>query len=102
MQLNEYQNLAYKTSVYKDHGKIGGLTYTVLALCGEAGELANVLKKGLRKGEPPNREKMIDELGDVFWYLSAVATELGTDLELVAEQNLDKVAARHAAGKRVG
>lgn len=102
MDLNEYQALARKNAVYKDQTQLNGLVYTVLALCGEAGELANVLKKALRKGAEPDREKMTDELGDVLWYTSAVAAELGHELNTVAKFNLEKLAARVAAGKRVG
>jgi NTP pyrophosphatase (non-canonical NTP hydrolase) len=102
LELNKYQDRAYKSAYYKDHFKIGGLTYTVLALCGESGELANKLKKALRKGEIPNNEALMDELGDVLWYVSAVATELGYDLEDVAKFNLDKLQKRLEAKKNVG
>lgn len=102
MNLNEYQDKAYKTSFYKDHMGIGGLTYTVLALVGEGGELANKLKKYLRAGTPPDALVLADELGDVLWYASAVATELGTTLEQVAQMNLAKVQARREERLKVG
>lgn len=101
MELNEYQRQAQATAVYsKDRTE--ALTYTVLALCGEAGELANKLKKHLRARTEPNTEVLADELGDVLWYVSAVAQELGTDLETVALFNIDKLAARKAANRITG
>ena len=95
MELNEYQRQAQATAVYsKDRTE--ALTYTVLALCGEAGELANKLKKHLRARTEPNTEVLADELGDVLWYVSAVAQELGYDLDTVAYENLKKLAERKA------
>lgn len=102
MNINEYQERAYMTATYKDHMGIGGLTYTVLALCGETGELANKLKKHLRVGTEPDKAVLMDELSDVFWYLSAVSTELGYNLEDVALFNLEKLRKRREAAKLVG
>jgi len=84
MELNEYQSLAQGTAIYKDQPAVDGLTYSVLALCGESGELANKLKKHLRAGTEPDQMVLADELGDVLWYVSAVAKELGLDLVTVA------------------
>jgi len=102
MDLNEYQRKSRETAVYQLQPSVDGLTYAVLALCGEAGELANKLKKHLRAGTPPNCEILQDELGDVLWYVAAVAQELGTDLNQVAFFNLEKLAARKAANKITG
>jgi len=102
MNLNEYQKQAAGTAVYQDQKTVDGLTYAVLALCGESGELANKLKKHLRAGTPVDPEVLADELGDVLWYVSAVAKELGRTLDSVADQNLRKLAARKAANKITG
>jgi NTP pyrophosphatase (non-canonical NTP hydrolase) len=102
MDLNEYQQLAQQTAIYKDQRSIDGLTYSVLALCGETGELANKLKKHLRAGTKPDSLVLADELGDVLWYVSAVARELGLDLETVANMNLEKLAERAAQKKLIG
>jgi NTP pyrophosphatase (non-canonical NTP hydrolase) len=101
LQLNEYQEKAMGTAVYGAHQAtdIGGLTYTVLALCGEAGELANKLKKHLRAGTPPDNAVLMDELGDVLWYVAATARELGFSMEAVARYNIEKLALRHAEKK---
>jgi NTP pyrophosphatase (non-canonical NTP hydrolase) len=97
MELNEYQQKSRETAIYKDQTSVNGLTYAVLALCGETGELANKLKKHLRAGTQPDKVVLADELGDVLWYTTAVAQEPGTNLEFVAQFNLDKLAARKAA-----
>jgi NTP pyrophosphatase (non-canonical NTP hydrolase) len=97
MKLNEYQDKARTTAVYPDHV---GLLYTVLGLVGEAGEIANKVKKVYRDhdGELTHakRADLIDELGDVLWYVAALAGELGTELEPVAKGNLAKLQERAA------
>lgn len=102
MELNQYQNLAMGTAVYKGQKSINGLVYSSLALCGEAGELANKLKKHLRAGTDPDNAVLMDELGDVLWYVSSTARELGYTLEQVAQFNIEKLAARKAASKVTG
>ena len=97
MDFNEYQVEAMKTAIYPGRDSLGGLNYTVLGLVGEAGELANKLKKILRDkagvvdGE---RLELALELGDVLWYCAALAHELHTDLGTVAFLNLEKLAQR--------
>ena len=69
-----------------------------LGLAGEAGELANKVKKVYRDDAgiltTQARWKLADELGDVLWYVAAVATEIGIDLDAIANLNLNKLAAR--------
>jgi NTP pyrophosphatase (non-canonical NTP hydrolase) len=96
MTLNEYQKNHSQFSVYKKDKGIQDLTYTILALCGESGELANKLKKSLRSQTLPNVDVLADELGDVLWYVAAVAEELGYSLENIALMNLDKLSKRKA------
>ena len=95
MKLNDYQTRSRETAVYPAQKSIDGLTYSVLALCGETGELANKLKKTLRSGELPNIPALRDELGDVLWYVASVAHELNATLEQVAEENLEKLRRRN-------
>jgi len=102
MDLNEYQRRSRGTAIYGNNLKtIDGLTYSILALAGEVGELANKLKKYHRSGTTPDKLVLADELGDCQWYLASVATELDMTLEDVAQMNLDKVDKRMAEG-RVG
>lgn len=102
MNLNEYQDLAKDTAIYP--GNIG-LEYTVLGLCGEAGELANKLKKVLRDldGDVEKaKNDLIAELGDCLWYVAMVAKELDTTLETVAIKNIGKLAVRKTMGSLHG
>lgn len=87
MEFNEYQALAQQTAIYP---KGLGLYYTALGLAGEAGEVANKVKKLLRDGQL-DKEALVSELGDVLWYLASLATELEVELDEVARKNLDKL-----------
>lgn len=97
MTFNEYQTAAMRTAIYPP-----GLTYPVLGLAGEAGEVANKFKKVIRDDggffSNIRRLELIDELSDVLWYCAAIAKELETTLGDVAKLNLDKLAARAARG----
>lgn len=94
MEINYYQQHTKRTAIYPGNGtgEHTAVTYTILGLTGEAGELANKWKKSYRDG---NRELIVDqlkaELGDVMWYISQLATELGVSLEDVCRDNLDKL-----------
>lgn len=96
MTLNDYQNEASKTALYPRRGT--NLAYTVLGLCGESGEIAEKLKKLDRdRGGAMDdawKEEMKKELGDVLWYISQAAFELGFDLEAVGQLNVDKLRSR--------
>ena len=78
---------------------MSNLEYPTLGLAGEAGEVANIVKKIQRDhGGVLNdeiRSKLKDELGDVLWYISACADELGLTLQEIAEYNVNKLAKRH-------
>jgi NTP pyrophosphatase (non-canonical NTP hydrolase) len=69
-------------------------------LCGEAGEVADKVKKVLRDREGRFDDAVRDdlrlELGDVLWYVAQLATELELDLEDIAAANLEKLASRAA------
>ena len=97
MKFEDYQTEAAKTAHYPN--RFNNLGYPTLGLAGEAGEVANIVKKIQRDfdGEITDdiRGKLKDELGDVLWYISACADELGLTLEEIAEFNVRKLAARH-------
>ena len=97
MQFKEYQSAASRTALYPN--RMNNLEYPTLGLAGEAGEVANIVKKIQRDhgGEINDeiRAKLLDELGDVLWYISACADELGLTLEEVARFNVGKLAKRH-------
>lgn len=108
MDLDSYNHRARTTAVYPGRGTLQGLVYTSLGLAGEAGEFANRIKKLMRDDrislDTPNTERILDvetevalvhELGDVLWYVSQCADELGYDFEFVANANLKKLEKRY-------
>lgn len=99
MFINEYQKKAISTAVY---GEGNSITYPTLGLTGEAGEVADKVKKVLRdnNGEFSDEKKLeiAKEIGDVLWYCAALARDLGYDLETIAEMNIDKLFSRRDRG----
>jgi len=97
INFEEYQAEASATALYPR--RMSNLEYPTLGLAGEAGEVANIVKKIQRDyGGVINDEirgKLKDELGDVLWYISACADELGLTLTDIAEFNVQKLAKRH-------
>mgnify|MGYP001432155591 FL=1 len=89
MNFNEYQKLARSTVIYPEEYKV---IYPALGLCGEAGEVAEKVKKNIRDGKSLDGVGL--ELGDVLWYISALADDLGVTLEEVAQANVDKLTSR--------
>lgn len=99
-----YQKTADTTAIYPERGS--NLAYPVLGLCGEAGEVAEKLKKAIRDDggsiTPETRKAIIKELGDVLWYVNAVCYELNVNLSVVASTNLEKVTSRQRRGTLQG
>jgi NTP pyrophosphatase (non-canonical NTP hydrolase) len=97
MQANEFQEWSKKTAIYP---KNEGISYVILGLTNEAGEVAGKWKKCLRDDNgiltEERRNQLIDEGGDVFWYLARLAEELGTTLEDMMQRNHDKLEDRLA------
>lgn len=97
MTFEEYQEQAKITALYPR--RLSNLEYPTLGLAGEAGEVANVVKKIQRDHAgvitDDTRAKLKDELGDVLWYISACADELGMTLSEIAQYNVAKLAKRH-------
>ena len=104
MNFEEYQAEASQTALYPR--RMENLEYPTLGLTGEAGEVANIVKKIQRDhGGIINDEirgKLKDELGDVLWYVQALADYLDVPLEEVAQGNLDKLASRKDRGQIKG
>ena len=69
-----------------------------LGLAGEAGECCDLLKKHNYQDGREIKEKMIDELGDVLWYVSEAATALGIWMDQIAEHNVEKLKKRYPEG----
>lgn len=108
MDFFEYEDAAASTAIYPESGQatLTALNYTVLGLCGEAGEIANKVKKIYRDKDgvlsAEDRAELSKEIGDVLWYLARGAAELGYTLEEIAEYNAEKLASRHARGVIAG
>lgn len=100
----EYANHANSTAIYPNRGN--NPYYAVLGLCGEAGEVAEKLKKIMRDKDgvisDRDRNEVAKELGDVLWYVQAVAHEFGISLSEVAAQNSAKLLSRKKRGKLQG
>lgn len=94
MEFIEYQRKARETAVYPVEM---GLPYTALGLVGEAGEVANKVKKMIRDNATLGIQ-VADEIGDVLWYCAMLADELGISLEEIAWRNLDKLRLRKERG----
>lgn len=96
MTPNEYQKLAAKTAVYPE---CLAIEYLVMGLASEAGEVAGVVKKAIRAGQPIKPDRVCDELGDVLWYVAELASRMNLSLETVMSDNIDKLSARIAGGR---
>jgi len=96
MEFSEYQAMSRATAVYPNAG--GDLLYPTLGLCGEAGEVAEKIKKMIRDDDgvltDERRAALSKELGDVLWYLAQIATEADLELDAIAEANIEKLSSR--------
>lgn len=97
MKLNEYQDQAATTML----PQCDNIEYLGLGIAGEAGEVAEKLKKRIRGDEIPDHEIAL-ECGDCIWYISQLAAKLGFSLEEIATMNIAKLNARKAQGKIQG
>lgn len=106
MTFDEYQDHAATTAIYPKRGEISGLAYTALGLNGEAGEVAEKIKKALRDNDGvisnAKTYELAKELGDVLWYVAETATQLNLSLGQIAEINVEKLYSRKVRGKLQG
>ena len=95
MTFNEFQEKALSTANYGIDNKI---IYPALGLCGEAGEIAEKIKKTIRDKEgkltPKVSLEIAKELGDVLWYITSLGNDLGFSLEEIANLNNEKTLSR--------
>lgn len=94
MDMTTYQHQAYTTATESSRN----IYYMTMGLTGEAGEIANKVKKVMRDAREIDREDLAKEIGDVLWYVAGLCTVLDLDLDDVAEANLKKLADRKARG----
>lgn len=98
MTINEYQALAMRTASGMNYEHHGMLMNGVLGLCGESGEVADIVKKATFQGHELDINHVAKELGDVAWYLAVSATAIGVDLETILKMNIDKLRKRYPDG----
>jgi len=92
MTFDKYQRMAQSTAIYPDKFKV---YYPALGLAGEAGEVANKVKKIMRDSKEYD---IAGEVGDVLWYAAALCSDLGLSLGDVAAKNLNKLNSRKTRG----
>ena len=97
MTINEYQKLAM-TTLNPELDDKDVLINGVMGLCGESGEVIDIVKKHLAQGHELDKEKIAKELGDVAWYLAETATAIGYSLEDIFQMNIDKLKKRFPEG----
>ena len=105
MTLDEYQKEALVTAVFKED-KFQDLAHWVFGITGEAGEIAEKIKKIVRDKDgvlsDEDKEEIIKEIGDVLWYLAVLSEHLNISFEEVGKRNIAKLRSRHARGKISG
>ena len=94
MNANEYQHKAMRTATHKCYD----LANAALGLTGEAGEVADIIKKHLYQGHDLYPSEVIEELGDVLWYVALMADYFNVTLGFVMQQNITKLKARYPEG----
>lgn len=96
MNANEYQAAAMRTA--SGQSKEDLILNGVLGLNGEAGEVADIIKKARFQGHDMDDKKIVDELGDVLWYIAIMAEGIGVSLSEVMYHNVKKLKKRYPAG----
>jgi NTP pyrophosphatase (non-canonical NTP hydrolase) len=96
VDFNDYQRMAQRTS--NTSMGIDKVANGALGLAGEAGECAEIVKKHMYQGHELDRKAIVEELGDVLWYVAEAATGINVSLDEIAGANLDKLWARYPHG----
>ena len=102
IRFDDYQSAAAETAIYPSRGEPLGIAYTALGANGEAGEVAEVVKKVIRDNngvfDDAARNRLAKEIGDVLWYLAETATQAGLSLGDIASANYAKLKDRKERG----
>ena len=97
MDADDYQELAMRTAG-EAFNEQDGLLLAALGLCGESGEVADIVKKHLFHAHPLDIGKLRKEAGDVAWYLARLCTAMDWELSGVLAENIEKLHARYPDG----
>lgn len=102
MDANRYQELAGRTLIPVPDFEITPeqvmIVWNAIGLAGEAGEVAEAIKKGIFHQHGLDREKLKKELGDVLWYVAALCSKLDISMNEVMALNIEKLMARYPHG----
>lgn len=98
MEFDQYQDITGETAVYPEEKAV---EFLALGLNGEAGEVAEKIKKNMRDGKELD-EELRDEIGDCLWYMSRLLDELGYSFEDTATKNIEKIRDRAERDKISG
>ena len=88
MNFDEYQDIIEEMPLYDD---------LIYGLITEVGEVTDIIKKGSRPGGEIDIPHLHEEIGDVLWYLTRLASEYGLNVSDIAEYNVEKLLKRHKA-----
>ncbi len=94
-EFNEYLEFVKSMKVYPEQHAI---VYPALGLAGEAGEIAEKVKKFLRGDKELDKDALLNELGDPMWYIASLADDLGFTLQDVVDRNVEKLSSRKDRG----
>ncbi len=96
MDADDFQREALKTlKEWGEPGELSDIVYLALAINGEAGELAEVVKKAWRDKKELDIDWLVEELGDILWYAAVLAHKLNIPLSEVMERNIEKLRKRY-------
>ena len=95
MEINEYHQFVVGMKVYPEKHAI---VYPTLGMMGEAGEASEKVKKWLRGDRDLDKEDLLKEIGDVMWYITSLADDLGYTLQDVIDANVTKLTSRKERG----
>jgi NTP pyrophosphatase (non-canonical NTP hydrolase) len=96
MDFLDYQDLAMRTAA-QHHVDVQKVIAS-LGLTGEAGEVADHIKKWIAQGHPLDIQHIEKELGDILWYVALMCEAIGTDMQMIAIKNIDKLRKRYPQG----
>lgn len=98
---SEYQKEALRTASGMIYDRHGMLMNGALGLCGESGEVADIVKKATFQGHKLDEAHIAEELGDVAWYLAIAAHAIGYTLDDIFKMNVEKLRKRYPDGFEV-
>lgn len=99
MEFNEYLTFVKTMKVYPEKHAI---IYPALGISGEAGEVAEKVKKWMRGDRELDKLELLKEAGDVLWYLTSLADDLGFTLQDLVDANIAKLSSRKERGVQKG